>query len=108
MKPKIFSARYTAAVRSETAWSKNTVITMLSRLEAKGALHHEDGARAKRYFPSIPREEAALNETENFLSKVYGGKLGLLMSAMVESQSLSEQDLEELSAILEKAGGDHA
>ncbi len=101
-------AELTAAVRSETAWSKNTVITMLSRLEAKGALHHEDGARAKRYFPSIPREEAALSETENFLSKVYGGKLGLLMSAMVESQSLSEQDLEELSAILEKAGGDHA
>ena len=27
----------TAALREETGWSKNTVITMLSRLEAKGA-----------------------------------------------------------------------
>ena len=31
----------TAAVREETGWSKNTVITMLSRLEAKGAVTHD-------------------------------------------------------------------
>ena len=28
----------TAAMRDETGWSKNTVITMLSRLESKGAV----------------------------------------------------------------------
>ena len=28
----------TAALRTETGWTKNTVITMLSRLEAKGAV----------------------------------------------------------------------
>ena len=62
----------TAALREETGWSKNTVITMLSRLEAK----------------------------------VYGGSLGLMMSAMVESRRLSESDIAELSAILDKAGGE--
>ena len=43
----------TAAVREETGWSKNTVITMLSRLEAKGAVAHEEGGRAKRYTPLL-------------------------------------------------------
>lgn len=96
----------TAAMREDTGWTKNTVITMLSRLEAKGAVRYEEGGRAKRYFPTVDREDAARAETESFLSKVYGGSLGLMMSAMVESHALTEADIAELSAILEKAGGD--
>ena len=96
----------TAALREETGWSKHTVITMLSRLEAKGAVRHEEGGRAKRYFPVLRREDAARDETESFLSKVYGGSLGLMMSAMVESRRLSESDIAELSAILDRAGGE--
>lgn len=97
----------TAALRDETGWSKNTVITMLSRLESKGAVRYEEGSRAKRYFPAVAREDAAMAETENFLSKVYGGRLGLMMSAMVDSQALTEDDIAELAAILERAGGEH-
>ena len=96
----------TASLKDDTGWGKNTVITMLSRLEAKGAVRYEDGGRAKRYFPAVRREEAARAETENFLSKVYGGSLGLMMSALVESRALTEADIAELSAILERAGGD--
>ena len=71
----------TAVLRAETGWSKNTVITMLSRLETKGAVRYEPGGRARRYFPSVQREDAALAETESFLSKVYGGSLGLMRVA---------------------------
>ena len=88
----------TAVLRAETGWSKNTIITMLSRLETKGAVRYEPGGRARRYFPSVQREDAALAETESFLSKVYGGSL-------VESRALSEEDLAELAAILERAEG---
>lgn len=94
----------TADLREGTGWSKNTIITMLSRLEAKGAVRHEEGARAKAYYPAVDRETAARAETESFLGKVYGGSLGLLVSAMVESRALTEEDLAELSAILEKGG----
>ena len=93
----------TAAMKEETGWSKNTIITMLSRLEAKGAVRHEEGRRAKLYFPAVDREDAIESETETFLDKI--GGLGLLMSAMVEKNALTENDIAELSAILEKAGG---
>lgn len=96
----------TAGLQPTAGWSKNTVITMLSRLEGKGAVRHEEGGRAKHYFPVIPREDAVQAETRSFLDKVYGGSLGLMMSAMVESRALSEADIAELSAILERAGGD--
>ncbi|WP_298030726.1 BlaI/MecI/CopY family transcriptional regulator [uncultured Dysosmobacter sp.] len=95
----------TAALRDDTGWSKNTIITMLSRLEAKEAVRHRDGVRAKQYFPVMAREDAALAETESFLDKVYNGSLGLMMSAMVETHALTAADIAELSAILEKAGG---
>lgn len=95
----------TAALREETGWGKNTVITMLSRLEAKGAVRGERQDKAKCYYPLLARKEAEKAETESFLGKVYGGSLGLMMSAMAESRGLSENDIAELSAILEKAGG---
>ena len=58
---------------------------------------------AKLYFPAVDREDAIEAETETFLDKI--GGLGLLMSAMVEKNALTENDIAELSAILEKAGG---
>ena len=93
----------TAALKEDAGWTKNTIITMLSRLEGKGAVRHEEGQRAKRYFPAVDREDAIEAETETFLDKV--GGLGLLMNAMVEKNALTEDDIAELSAILEKAGG---
>ncbi|MBD5162425.1 MAG: BlaI/MecI/CopY family transcriptional regulator [Oscillibacter sp.] len=104
-RPPMTIMELTAALREETGWGKNTVITMLSRLEAKGAVQCEKLDRAKQYFPVLKKQDAARAETENFLGKVYGGSLGLMMSAMVESRRLTESDVAELSAILEKAGG---
>ena len=34
----------TASLKEDTGWSKNTVITMLARLEAKGAVRHRRAA----------------------------------------------------------------
>ena len=96
----------TAAVKDETGWSKNTVITMLGRLEAKGAVRHQQGGRARQYFPAVDRGAAARAETESFLSKVYGGSLGLMVSNLVETRALTAADIAELAAILERAGGD--
>ena len=96
----------TAAVKDETGWSKNTVITMLGRLEAKGAVRHQEGGRARQYFPAVARGAAARAETASFLSKVYGGSLGLMVSNLVETRALTAADIAELAAILERAGGD--
>lgn len=95
----------TAALKEETGWSKHTIITMLSRLEEKGAVTWDYGPHARVYRPRLPRKAAQRQETESFLDKVYGGHLGLMMSAMVDAHSLSQIDIDELTAILEKAKG---
>ena len=93
----------TAALQGETGWGKHTVITMLSRLEAKGAVAHDGGHPAKQYSAVLKKEDAAQSETRSFLDKVYGGRLGLMMSAMVDSRALTQEDIDELTAILESA-----
>ena len=40
----------TAALKEDAGWSKHTIISMLSRLEAKGAVGYRDNGRAKAYF----------------------------------------------------------
>lgn len=92
----------TAALKPETGWEKHTIITMLSRLEGKGAVGH-DGRTPKGYSPLLPRQDAERQETVSFLERVYRGRLGLMMSAMVDSKALSPADIDELTAILENA-----
>ena len=102
-KGRLTITQLTAVLKEETGWGKHTVISMLSRLEAKGAVGHDETTQAKRYFPLLEKEEAAQEETGRFLERVYGGRLGLMMSAMVDSRALTEEDIDELTAILESA-----
>ena len=93
----------TKALEENTGWGKNVIITMLKRLEAKGAVRHEEGERAKQFYPAVSREDTALEEPRGFLNRVYNGSLGLMVDAMVNSRSLSDREIEELKEILKKA-----
>ena len=66
--------------------------------------YREEG-RARAYCPACPREEVTREETERFLDRVFGGSLGLMVHSMVESRALSDDDIEELMDILERAKG---
>ena len=92
-----------AALREETGWSKHTVISMLGRLEQKGAVRYEAGERAKRFYPVILRQEARREETKSFLSRLYGGSLGLMVHTLLDGQDVSQKEIEELYDILKKA-----
>ncbi len=92
-----------ALLKDNTGWSKHTIISMLSRLENKGAVHYHAGERAKRFYPIIYQEEAQIEETQGFLSRLYGGSLGLLVNTMVQEKGLSKKEIDELYKILKKA-----
>lgn len=87
----------------DTGWSKSTIVTMVGRLEAKGAVTYTEGGRARQYIPAVPRERAALEETESLLRRVYRGSVGMMVNTLADGRGLSDEDIEELSAVLEKA-----
>ena len=90
-------------LRDDTGWGKHTIITMLTRLEKKGAVTHKEGGRAKLFYPAVERSDTQLQETRNFLSRLYGGSLEPMVSTMMQEESLSQKEIEELYTILKKA-----
>lgn len=76
---------------------------MLSRLEAKGAVRHEEGERAKRFYPAVNRDDVRREQTKSFLSRLYNGSVGLMLNQMADSRELTEEDIAQLRAILRKA-----
>ena len=95
----------TEALEKVNGWSRSTTLTLLRRLEDKGAVGTEMEGKVKAFLPLVSREEAALRETENLLSRVYQGSLSLMVSAFTKKQALSRGELEELYAILKEAEG---
>ena len=93
----------TNALKAETGWTKHTVMSFLKRMEEKGALHYEEGEKARLYYPDLKRQEAALQETEDFLDRVFQGRMGIMLNTMVQQRALSREDVAELHKILEQA-----
>lgn len=91
------------ALENDTAWTKSTVFMMLKRMIEKKVVRVAGGNRAKLYFPVLLQEKASAYETENFLSKVYGGSIGMMVASMAGQKALSEDDIEELYRILKQA-----
>lgn len=96
-------AQLTGALKEGTGWSRHTVISMLSRLETKGVVCNQSNGRAKVYSPVLRQGDAVQREANRFLNKVFDGRIGVMLNAMMDSCPLTREDLEELSAILEKA-----
>lgn len=93
----------TAALQGETGWDKHIIITMLNRMEKKGAVSFQANGRAKQFYPLLSRNEVSIQEAKGFLNKVYRGSIGMMVNAMVEDKALTRQDIAELYEILEQA-----
>ena len=92
-----------AALAPTTGWSKATVFMMLKRLIAKGAVSLDERGKYQQYSAAVSYDEVDPEETASFLTKVYGGSVGLMVSNLVGRGALSEQEIRELKAILDAA-----
>ena len=83
-------------------WNRSTTLTLLSRLEAKGAVLSDTDGRKKTFSPLLRREDAALHEAEDFLSRVYKGSLSLMVSSLTKKKALPKEEIDQLYAMLKK------
>ena len=86
-------------------WNRSTTLTLLSRLEAKGAVSTNSEGGKKTFSALLQREDAAMQETEDFLSRVYKGSVSLLVSAMTKKKALSKNEIQELYVMLKELEG---
>ena len=90
-------------LEKRAGWNRSTTLTLLRRMEAKGAVESTQEGPVKVFRPLLRREEAALRETESFLSRVYQGSLSMMVSTLSRKQALSQKEIDELYALLKEA-----
>jgi len=91
------------AMEEKTDWAHSTTKTMVSRMEAKGYIRYKEGEKARAYYPILERETVVLHETKMVLNRFFDGKVDLLLNTLIDNESLSNHEIEELSAILNKS-----
>jgi len=92
-------------LEAQLGWSRSTTLTHLRRMEAKGAVGSSMESGLKTFRPLISRENAAIAETEDFLSRVYKGSLSMMVSAFTRKQTLSQEEINQLYEILDRMEG---
>ena len=91
-----------AALEAETRWNPKTVLTLINRLVAKGALGFAKKARAHLYYPKVSERDCVSVESRSFLERVYGGAIQPMLAHLVQETTLSKQDIAELRRILDE------
>lgn len=96
------SSEVVARLTERKDWHEKTVKTLLGRLVKKQVLSYQKQQRQYLYSPLIAREDYTEKETENFVSRLFKGKIAPMVAGFANQQSLSKQDVDELKQLIEK------
>lgn len=90
-------------LQKAVGWSRSTTLTMLRRMTEKGLIRCSEENGLLVYSPLLDRDAATHQETSSFLSRVYHGSVGMMISALTKQQNLTQAEIDELYAILKEA-----
>jgi len=98
--PGIGAAEIVDALEGEQDWSPRTVKTLLSRLVEKGALKTEADGRRYLYQPTVDEQAYQNKEAGRLVDKRFGGRAAPLVAQLAYTRGLSDDDIQELEALL--------
>lgn len=90
-------------LEESAGWSKSTSATMVRRMAQKELIGYEENGKTKYFFPKVEKQDVVVQETRDFLQRIYDGSVGMMMSALVRQDDLSAEDIRELQEILKEA-----
>ena len=83
------------ALQKTKGWEPATIKTLIGRLVSKGAVRQEK-RNVFYYSPLITEKEYSAWATEDLITRLYNGSARDLVAALVNSDGLSQDDLDEL------------
>jgi BlaI family penicillinase repressor len=83
------------ALGEENDWKHSTTQTLIKRLVDKSALRREKKV-IFYYTPAITKQEFENARTKDFVNKVFGGSAKGLLSALLNNDVLSEDEMSDL------------
>lgn len=91
----------TLALAATRAWKLNTVKTLLTRMQARGAVRHEKEGRRFLYWPVWERRAFLTQATRQLLDSFFGGKVTPLVAHLSSQRKLSAADRRALRELLD-------
>jgi predicted transcriptional regulator len=85
------------------AVARNTVRTLLERMEEKGWITHREDGRTFLYSAAHPRQATIGQKVHDVVETVCGGSAEALVTALLDYRGLSSGELERIRAMLAKA-----
>ncbi len=90
-------AEITSALeRKGISATKNTIISLLSRLANKGYLETNKIGRRNKYTAIVSADEYKEMQTTAFIDKIYEGNVQGLVLALIQKNMISTEEYEEL------------
>jgi predicted transcriptional regulator len=83
--------------------SYSAVRALLRILEEKGHIRHEEQGPRYVYLPQVSRERARRSALRRVVATFFEGSAAQAAAALIDSETLTKQDLARLSALIEKA-----
>lgn len=88
------------AAAETVGWNKNTTYTVVKKLVDKGFIRRDEPGFV--CTPLVTREEMQKKEASTFLSRVFGGSRRALFSALLEDETLTEDEINDLREMIDK------
>jgi len=93
----------TRRLNQERPVARNTVRTLMERMEAKGWLNHRSEGRSFVYSATVPREESLGQRVSDMVEKACGGNPEKLMMALLDYRGLSDEEAGRIRKMLDEA-----
>lgn len=85
--------------------ARNTVRTLLERMEEKGWVTHREVGRAYYYRAARPREESIGRKVREIVDTICGGSPEALVAALLDYRGLRPGELQRIRTMLDEAKG---
>ena len=82
----------------------NTVSTVVRRLEAKGFVSHDETGGSFQYYATVKKESFRSRSFGNFIRDYFGGSYYGAVSALVDEDKISADELKELLELVQNKG----
>lgn len=90
------------ALAAEEPIAHSTVQTLLRKLEAKGAVTHEQRDRTFVFRPLVAEDEVTRSAAQELLARVFQGSVSGLVAHLLENEEVSAEEMRRLRALVEE------
>ena len=89
----------------ERRLSPTAILSFLARLQEKGFLTVEKAGKSNLYRPLIEKEAYLRAESRSIWKRLYQSSVKNFVTALDDGETLSDEDMEELQAFLDRKRG---